>query len=138
MSWSFEEKSVVVQLASMVVARGGYFLVAGRMLSAGIRTLAPFVPVFAVAVVLLVVVLTLGHVLAAVTGRTERDERDRLIGWRAESNSSWILGGGVLLAICGLIATVEAVWIAHFLLLALFLSEVVKYALQLFYYRRGM
>lgn len=139
MNASFEEKSVWIQLFGVVAVLGAYFVVAGLMLSRGITALPAFVPLFAVAVVLLVVVLTAGHILAAITGRPEgRDERDRVIEWRAESNSSWILGAGVVVAIMGLVVAVDNVWIAHLLLLSLILSEVVRFVLQLTYYRRGM
>ena len=139
MDMSFEEKSVWIQLASLVVGLGGYLVVAGLMLSNGVSALPPFVPVFAVAVVLIVAVNIAGHVVAAVTSRThEADERDRLIGCRAESGSSWILGVGVIGAIMALILSVSGVWVAHLLLISLFGSEVVKEVLQIVYYRRGV
>ena len=76
---------------------------------------------------------------AAIVARPEPpDERDRLIEWRSESNSSWVLGVGVLGAIMCLIMSVEAVWVAHLLLLSLTLSELLKYLMQVIYYRRGM
>lgn len=133
---SFEERSVWVQLVSLLVVLGGYFVVSGWMLARGIEQLGPYVPLFAAATVLLVIVLTLGHIGAAVVGRAEkRDERDRLIGWRAESNSSWLLGAGVFVAITGLSFNVAPVWIAHLLLASLFASEVLKLSLQVVYYR---
>lgn len=133
---SFEERSVWVQLVSLLVVLGGYFVVSGWMLSRGIEHLGPYVPLFIAATVLLVVVLTIGHIGAAVVGKTEkRDERDRLIGWRAESNSSWLLGAGVFFAITALILDVAPVWIAHLLLASLFASEVLKLSLQVVYYR---
>jgi len=139
MGASFEEKSVWIQLIGTVLGLGAYFVVAGLMMSAGVTELVAYVPLFVVAVVLMVVLLVVGHAAAAIVGRTEdRDERDRLIGWRAESNASWLLGVGVLAAITGLIVSIEPVWIAHLLLLSLFLSEVLGYLLRLVYYRRGM
>ena len=139
MDTSFEEKSVWVQLLSLVVGLGGYLVVAGLMLSNGISALPAFVPVFAVAIVLIVAINIAGHVVAAVAGRAdEPDERDRLIGWRAESRSSWILGVGVIAAIIALIGSVGGVWIAHLLLISLFASEAVKEVLQIVYYRRGI
>lgn len=136
---SFEEKSVWVQFLSLVLVLGAYFIISGFMLARGVLALAPYVPLFAVAVVLLIIVLILGHALAAVTGRAEpRDERDRLIGWRAESNSSWLLGAGAFTAICALIAGIAPVWIAHLLLASLFASEILKLSLQILYYRRGV
>ena len=139
MDTSFEEKSVWIQLSSLVVGLGGYLVVAGLMLSDGVSALPAFVPVFAVAVVLIVAVNVAGHVVAAiVSGADEADERDRLIGWRAESRSSWILGVGVIGAIIALIVSVDGVWVAHLLLISLFCSEAAKEVLQIVDYRRGL
>ncbi len=139
MNASFEEKSVWIQLISMMVALGSYFAVAGLMLSKGVTVLVAFVPLFIVTVVLLVAVLVVGHVVVALASKPEgRDERDRLIEWRAESNSGWILAVGVLAAITGMVVSIDNVWIAHLLMFSMLLSEVAKYVLQLFYYRRGM
>jgi Na+-driven multidrug efflux pump len=139
MGASFEERSVWIQLFSMVLILGGYFLAAWQMLSHGVTVLVPYVPVFAVAVTLMVIVMAVGHAAVAIASRPEgRDERDRLIEWRAESNSGWLVGAGVILGILAMIASVPNVWTAHLLFLSLFLSEVLKCVLQLVYYRRGM
>jgi hypothetical protein len=139
MNASFEEKSVWIQLVSMIAVLGSYFVVAALMLSNGVTTVVAFMPLFIVAVALLVVVLVVGHIVVAIASRPDgRDERDRLIEWRAESNSSWILGAGVFAAIAGLAVSVDNVWIAHLLLFSMFLSEVAKFISQLVYYRRGM
>ncbi len=136
---SFEEKSVWLQLTATVLALGAYFVIAGRMMSAGVNQLAAYVPLFIAAVVVQVVVLIAGHAAAAVLSRPEpRDERDRLIGWRAESNSGWVLATGVLAAITALVFSLEAVWVAHLLLGSLLLSQVLSFVLQLVYYRRGV
>jgi hypothetical protein len=127
-------------LFSLVAVFGLYFLLAARMLTAGITdVVAPFVPLFAVVVVLLVIVLTLGHIVAAITGRPDGpDERDQLIERRAESSSSWILGAGVLAAAFGLALPLGRAWIANGLLMTLVVSEVVNYGLRLYFYRRGV
>lgn len=139
MSASFEEKSVWIQLVGTTVSLGAYFVVAAMMLVAGVTTIGAFVPLFGVAVALLVAMLVAGHVVVAVASRTsDPDERDRLVEWRAESGSAWLLATGVFLAIAGLVVAVDAVWIAHLLLVSLFASTVLKYALQLRYYRRGL
>ncbi|MCB0577672.1 MAG: hypothetical protein KDC61_24135 [Saprospiraceae bacterium] len=139
MNTSFEEKSVWIQLVSMVVVLGAYFIIAGAMLAKGVTTITAYVPLFIVTVCLLVIVLVAGHVVAAIVNRPEgRDERDKLIAWRAESNSSWILGVGVIAAITGLAASIDNVWIAHWLLLSMLLSEVTKFSFQIVYYRRGI
>jgi len=139
MGASFEEKSVWIQLVGLVLGLGAYFVVAGLMLSAGVRAFPAYIPLFATAVVLQVILLVAGHIAAAVASRPEgRDERDRLIGWRAESNSAWLLAAGVFAAITGMAFSIENVWIAHLLLLSLFLSQALTYTLQLVYYRRGV
>ena len=139
MDTSFEEKSVWIQLTGLVVGLGGYLVVAGVMLSNGVSALPAFVPVFAVAIVLIVAINVAGHIVAAVASQSQdADERDRLIGCRAESRSSWILGVGVIGAIIALIASVGGVWVAHLLLISLFGSEAVKEVLQIVYYRRGL
>jgi hypothetical protein len=139
MNASFEEKSVWIQLVSLVAVLGSYFAIAGLMLSKGVMVIAAYVSLFIVAVVLLVIVLVAGHIVVAVASKPEgRDERDRLIGWRAESNTGWILAVGVCAAITGLVASIENVYVAHLLVLSMLLSEVAKCVLQLVYYRRGL
>ena len=139
MNASFEEKSVWITLASLLTVFGYYFVVAGGLLAEGVTELAPYLPLLVVTVVLLVVVLVAAHTIVAIASRPDgRDERDRIISWRAEHNSSWLLATGVLGAIFGLALSIEAVWIANGLMFALFLSEVLGHSLQLFYYRRGL
>lgn len=140
MNASFEERSVKITLAGLLVVFSLYFAVAWQMLAAGVtESVVPFLPVFGIAVALLVFLLVIGHALAAITDRPEdADERDRIIGWKAENDSSWILGVGVLAAIFGLAAPIGPAWIANGLLATLFLSEVLKRALQLRYYRKGI
>ena len=136
---SFEEKSVWIQLVSLVVVLGSYFVKAWTLLAAGVTALAPYIGLFVAATILLVVVLAIGHVVVAIASRPEgRDERDRLIEWRAESNSSWILAAGVFGAIVALVAAVDDVWIANLLMLSMLLTEVAKLTFQLVYYRRGV
>ena len=139
MGASFEEKSVWIQLIGTLIGLGTYFAVAGRMIAAGTMALPAYVPVFIGAVVVMVAITVAGFIVAAVTGRTDgRDERDRLIGWRAESESGWIVAAGVVTAITAMILDVHMVWIANGLLASLFVSEMVGYVLRIVYYRRGM
>lgn len=138
MSASFEEKSVWIQLLSMVLVLGGYFVVALRMADEGVEDLRAYVPLFTISVVLQVVVMVVGHIVAAATSRSRQaDERDRQIAWRAESRASGLLGLGILVAITGMVFQLSTVWIAHLLLGALMLNHLVTYLLQLIAYRRG-
>ena len=135
---SFEERSIWVQLVALGLGLGAYFATAGRMLASGVMEMPPYIAVFAVSLVLLITVMIAGHVIAACFGQPEdADERDRLIGWKAEARSSWVLGAGVFCAIGALAFGVEAVWVANGLLLALFASEMLKLGLQAASYRLG-
>lgn len=139
MDTNYEERSVWVQLVSLVVVLGGYFVVAGLMMARGEAALSAYLPLFIAVVVLLVIVLALGHVLALLFGMPEKhDERDRQINWRADSYAQHALAGGVLVAIGGMVLGVESVWVAHFLLFTLLVHELLKLALQLVFYRRGV
>lgn len=136
---SFEERSVWIQLASLTLVLVGYFGVAVQMMSVGVTSLVPYVPLFGGATVLLVVVLVVAHVVAAVVDRpAHADERDRVIEWRAESRSSWLVAVGAFGAIGAMVAGLPNVWVAHLLLLSVFLSQILKLALQLLDYRRGL
>ena len=136
---SFEERSIWIQLIGLSVGLGLYFVVAAGMLLDGVTVLAAYMPLFAVAVAVVVAVNAAGHIALAIASRPGGpDERDRLIGWRAESRSSWILGLGVIVAIGCMIVSVGEAWVAHLLLLSLFIAEVAKNILQIVYYRRGM
>lgn len=139
MQASFEEKSAWVQLAAITVGMGAYFVVAGRLLAEGVREMSAFTALFGVAVAGLVVILIAGHAAAAAVSKPEgQDERDRLIAWRAEHHSAWLLGVGVIGAIICLSVGVETVWTANLLLLSLALSEALGLTLRIVSYRRGV
>lgn len=139
MDASFEEKSIWIQLISTLIAIGGYFVVAWIMFAQGVDVLVPYVPLFISATVVLVIILVLGHIVAAITGRyDEPDERDRLIHWRAEAKTAWVLAAGIFAAITCMVLSASSVIVAHMLLLSLFLAQVCQFGLQLRYYRKGM
>jgi hypothetical protein len=123
----------------MVIGLGAYSVIAARMMAEGITVVPAYAGLFIAATVFMVVLLIVGHILAAVSGRVEgRDERDRIISWRAEHNSSWVLATGVLCAITAMAIGVEPVWVVHGLLGSLVAAEILGFILQLVYYRRGL
>ena len=135
---SFEEKSVWIQLTGLVISFAGYLFIASRMLASGVRALPAFAAVFGVSVALLITILVVGYVVAAVTGRTDdRDERDRLIEWRAEARSGWLLATGVIVGLGCMATGVPNVWTANLLLVSLYSSEVLRLTWQVVAYRRG-
>jgi hypothetical protein len=139
MNASFEEKSVWIQLIAVTLVFGGYFGTAVTMLTQGVDRLDAYLATFLSSLILLVIVLIAGHVVAAIVDRAnEADERDRIIAWRAEASSAWIVVVGVIAAISCMMLSVAEVWTANLLLLSLFVASIVQYVLQLIYYRRGL
>ena len=138
MNASFEEKSVWIVLVTIVILYSGYYFVAAQMWADGVDTLITYVPLFAIVVIALSTVLAIAHIVAAIVSRPQgRDERDKLINWRAESNSSWVLAIGVLAAIAHMVISTDNVLTAHILLMSLIASEIIKAVLQIAYYRKG-
>ncbi|MFM9957808.1 MAG: hypothetical protein ACKVZJ_07010 [Phycisphaerales bacterium] len=139
MAPSFEEKSVWIQLIAVLVGLAFYLVVAGRLLATGVTSVPAHAALFIPASIAMVVVLVVGHVVAAVSSKPEgRDERDRLIAWKAEYGSSWVAAVGMLSAVTGMALGAEPVWAVHTLLISLCVSELMGYVLQLVYYRRGV
>ena len=139
MSPSFEEKSVWIQLVALLVALGAYFVVAGNMIAKGVTAMPAYAALFMTSTVLMVILLIVGFIIAALTRKPEpRDERDRIIAWRAEHHSSWVVAVGSFTAITAMVVSLDNVWTAHILLLSLALSHVLCYVLQLISYRRGV
>lgn len=139
MNASFEEKSVWITLAGHVVVAIVYAIAAARLMLAGVTDLSAYAAPFVGAIVLMVILLVAGHAAAAIIRRPEpRDERDCLIEWRAQSNSSWVLVAGVLLAITAMLFSFNSVWIAHLLLASLFGTEILGQVLRICSYRVGV
>jgi hypothetical protein len=139
MQASFEEKSVWVQLVGVVLAMGFYFLIAGRMLLSGVTELPAYAGLLLAATIWLVITQIVGHIIVALASRNDPpDERDRLIAWRAEHGSSWLVATGVFAALTCMVLGFENVWTANILLLSLALSELLGFALRISYYRRGV
>ncbi|MCP4833589.1 MAG: hypothetical protein GY895_02385, partial [Phycisphaera sp.] len=57
---SFEEKSIWIQLAAMLLVFGGYLIVAGTMLVRDAGAIGPFIPLLIAATVLMIVVNVAG------------------------------------------------------------------------------
>lgn len=139
MHTSFEEKSVWIQLAASLIGLGAYCVIAAKMLAAGVNELPGYAALFVGSIILMVVILVSGHILVALAGKPEgRDERDRMISWRAESNSAWLMAVGIFTGITGLLFTVPEVWVVHALLLSLYAAEILAFTLRIIYYRKGI
>lgn len=137
MNASYEEKSAWVQLVGLTIGAGVYAAVAAGMMRGGEGELTAFIPLFVSVTVLVIVLTIVGNIIAASTGGDQRDERDKLIAWRAGSRAAQFLAFGAMLAAVVLTLNVPRIWVAHGLLALLFVSEGLRCVLQLIAYRRG-
>jgi cytochrome bd-type quinol oxidase subunit 2 len=147
--FSFKEKSILISLLAVAGLYGAYFLdlVSGN----SEQTLASMLTNMFGLVVALVMVHVIFHIVITLDDVSEQeDERDRAVGRRAS-----VFGYNVLYAIVLLVTgrmVILGAWAeraqnaqavapstfetANLLLAGLVLSEVVYYAMQLFFYRR--
>lgn len=138
---TFQEKSLWVTLAGLLVAFGTYFWLAWASIlpTPMARDLMPHqAGLFIATTVLLVVVLVAGHIaIAVIDRRTEADERDRWIGLQGSRWGGFVLACGVFLALCTALMTEGNAVMAHVLLGAWVLAQAVEIVSQLVLYRRG-
>ena len=141
MSMSFQEKSLWVSLAGLVLAFGGYFYSAfATMLPTPVAkdVLPQHAGLFIAATLVLVVILVAGHVVMALLDRrTDADERDRSIELRGGKYGSYVLATGVCLALCTVPVPQCNAVMAHVLLGSWVLAQGVEIISQLVIYRRG-
>jgi hypothetical protein len=141
MSMSFQEKSLWVSLAGLLLAFGGYFYSAYVTVlptPAAKDVLPQQAGLFIAATVVLVVLLVAGHVVIALLDRrTGTDERDRSIELRGGRYGSYVLATGVFFALCTSLMTEGNAVMAHVLLGSWVLAQGVEIISQLVMYRRG-
>lgn len=139
---SFEEKSTWVSLAIITFIFAGYFSQVYQGLVNDTLDKGAVLGLFIGAVVSIIVLEIVLHIVIAVLNVKDadqpNDERDRLFSMRAGNISGWVLGIGVLIiASQTFVQELDSLWVANLLLFAVFVSQVVSYVLQIFYYRRG-
>lgn len=132
---TFREKSLWIQLLSTAVIYAVYFVVAVRMGEGDPRVGV----LFAGTVIAMAVVNGVVHAALAIWKRPEReDERDRRIALRATRYSYFVLMVGVWCALTACAVASGTFWIAHVGLAAIVVAELVRFASQLVFYRRGI
>lgn len=140
MSMTFQEKSLWITLAGLLVTFGGYFYsayVTMLHMPAAKDVMPHHGGLFMAATVMLVVILIAGHiVIALLDRRTEPDERDKSIELRAGQYGGFVLATGVFLALCTALVTEGNAVMAHVLLGFWVLAQSVEIAFQLVLYRR--
>ena len=152
MDLSFQEKSILGSLIITVGLFGYYFIQVFEALmegSSGSIVLLPFTLAWVVGVVIAVEIVY--HILIATASTPEdEDERDQLIEAKATRISYFVLVAGCLFTMGHTIINVfvedqvedrvlnNPIMTANFILLSFILAEVVGFAMQLYYYRRGV
>ena len=141
MSMTFQEKSLWVTLAGLLVAFGGYFYSAYLTIlpTPASKDVMPHqAGLFIGATALLVFILVAGHIVVALLDRrTDPDERDRSIELRAGRCGSLVLATGVFIALCTALMTEGNAIMAHVLLGFWVIAQSVEIVFQLVLYRRG-
>jgi hypothetical protein len=137
---SFREKSAWISFLSIFVIFGIYFwhvleVEAGRADPHATGRL------FFTLLIVLVVVEVVLHVLVAAQSpkeaRTPKDERERLIDLKATRIAFFVLLIGALLAIATIHHGADRVELAHCVLFAVVVAELVRFGGQIVFYRRG-
>ncbi|MBB35625.1 MAG: hypothetical protein CME88_05790 [Hirschia sp.] len=139
---SFREKSSWVVFLALLLVYGGYYLKSG--FSPPLLGAEGEKAVFAVSqfglVIGLVVIMIIGHIVAAIsspkTADDPEDEREKLISLRSDSWGGHVTGFGVLLAISTVYFTdATAISVAYWALLALVAGELVSHGARILAYR---
>ena len=133
---TFQEKSLWLTLLAVVLTYTLYYLnvmppVEGNML-------APHVFQFMYYMGVMVVFVAISHIVLVVKQKQEPvDEREKLIGLKANSVSSYILHTGVFISIVVALLVPGNFWFIHTLNFFAVLTEVVNTIQQLRAFRRG-
>ena len=137
MNITFKEKSAWIQLVTLFLVFGSYFLSIDYTIPGSIPTNLAAHLIWLI--VVLVVLNILGHILAAAFNKPENeDERDKLIELKATRIRAFIQAAGIVMAIIASLNLQNLFITINVLILFLVISEVIDKAVQLFYYRKGM
>lgn len=139
---SFKEKSIWVSLLIIALVYSKYFLYVFVGLASGTLDKGDISGLFFGAVIALITYQIIFHIIIATINVKEAvaptDERDRMISTKAGNISGWVLAFAVfMIAACVFVYDLNALWSANLLMLAMVVSQLASYAMQLFYYRRG-
>lgn len=146
--FSFKEKSLLISLATILFLYGAYFL---RVLGGDTEPVltAMLKEMIGILIALVVVHIIYHSVISLDDAPGRDDERDKAIDRRASSISHTVLVVAVITVLIRILivgawgesadeSLISLFEIANLLLAGLVASEVVHYAAQLFFYRRGL
>lgn len=136
---SFREKSAWISFFSILLVFGIYFSGIG-MAMAGRIDYSDVVRMFFKLVGLFIILEIVLHVLVAVRApheaRTPEDERERLIGLKADRVAAYVLSIGALVGIFPIHLGANVRDLAHAVLLAIVVAHLAKYATAIVLHRR--
>jgi hypothetical protein len=138
---SFQEKSAIAIIGSLVIVYGAYFALVARISLASTEAAGiAYKPLLILATVPLAALAAVSHIVLAIRSPKEAnsyDERDRLITLRAERLGGYVLAVGVCAGVVLAMLELRQFYIAHALLLAWVLAELADNVAKVVLYRRG-
>lgn len=137
---SFREKRALITLLALWIVVIGYV---AAVLHAPPSSIPAAVPGMFGAMFLLIGIMIVSHIALIIgvgpkEARMPSDERERLAQLASRRNVSWVGQVGLWLILMLAIMTQPHVLIAQAALGTFVLAEIVMYASELFYYRRGV
>ena len=145
MDLSFQEKSAWGLLAGILVVSAFYFPRALDIVEYAGNPIA-LIAISVIGVIALVVIEIVYHIIIAIPGGDEADERDALIDLKAERNAGFVLGFSLFVLVGHIIVVsivphapeLSVLLVGVYIIAALTLSEVAKLVSQIWYYRAGI
>ena len=136
---SFREKTAWISLVSLLLVFGIYFTVVGLAMAGRLQysqTFSWFLQLVLAFVVLQVVLRLIVAKRAPLDAKVPADERETLIGLKADRVAGYILAVGVFVAIFTLHLGAGRGELAHAVLLAFAISQLAKHAAVIALHRR--
>ena len=141
---SFREKSAWISFLVILVAFGAYFASISVDLGASMGVGYHGAPLLVLVSVIVAVTLieVAAHIALAVRSpaeaRSASDERERAVALKATRPAFYVLMTGVWLAL-GAVALGGGVWmLVQAILFAVWITELTRFGMQIYYYRRGL
>jgi hypothetical protein len=138
---SFREKSAWISFVVIAVVFAAYFWNVARVLAGQVESREVYLVSIGLlaAFVVLEIVLHLAVALHSPgEARAARDERERLIELKATRPAFQVLVVGALAGV-GMIHVTSSTWLmSQVVLLAIVLAELVKFGVQIVYFRQGV
>jgi hypothetical protein len=138
---SFKEKSAWIIFITTLITAVIYFTALGLSFAGYVRY-ASVLHLFGALMLGLVIAQIVGHVVIAARAPADAnapaDERERIIGWKADRVGFYTLIVGALLGIVTIHLGASAPDLAHAVLLAFVLSQLAKYGTVVRLHRRDM